>query len=387
MAQIQSFALEHSQNEYGLWERICIWRDRLIADTRFQNRISKIPFLKNIAKKRANQLFDVMAGFVYTQILLSCVRLNLFNVLKDGPLNLSDIKKACGLDVGPLKKLLDAAVSINLLEIRSHERYGLGTLGAPLVGNVALSAMIEHHTVLYEDLRDPLSLLSGDIGIKKLEKFWPYVSADQKDQESVKDKEHVKNYSDLMSASLPLVADQVVDAYDFSQHQCLLDVGGGQGTFLKRVFLSAPQLKRKLFDLPGVAHLAQESFALTTEHQDIDVHGGDFFQDALPQGADLITLIRVIFDHDDDRVKILLRAIFDALPSGGKLLIAEPMADTPEHPAMGHAYFGFYLLAMGRGRPRTIDEISQLVMDAGFKGVQVLPCSMPINAQVLLISR
>ena len=387
MAQTQSLPMEHGQADYSLWDRICILKDKLIADTRFQNRVAKIPFLKNIAKKRANQLFDVMAGFVYTQILLSCVRLDIFNLLKDGPLTLEEIKKSCSLDIIPLKKLLDAAISIHLLEMRAQERYGLGTLGAPMVGNTALAAMIEHHTVLYEDLSDPLRLLSGDVEIKKLEKFWPYVSPDQQDQDSLKDKERVKNYSDLMSASLPLVADQVIDAYDFSQHECLLDVGGGQGTFLKRVFLNTPQLKRKLFDLPGVANLAKDSFALTTDHQDIEVFGGDFFQDPLPKGADLITLIRVIFDHDDERVKILLSAIFAALPPGGKLLIAEPMADTPDHPAMGHAYFGFYLLAMGRGRPRTIQEISQLALHAGFKGVEMLPCSMPINAQVLLISK
>jgi len=387
MAQIQSLSIEESPSDYNLWDRLCILKDRLIADTRFQNRVAKIPFLKNIAKKRANQLFDVMAGFVYTQILLSCVRLNLFNLLKDGPLSLDEIKRVCALDVTPLKKLLDAAVSIELLEIRSKNRYGLGTLGAPMVGNTALSSMIEHHTVLYDDLRDPLRLLSGDIEIKKMEKFWPYVSPDQQDQEALKDKERVKSYSDLMSASLPLVADQVVDAYDFSQHECLLDVGGGQGTFLKHVFMNAPQLKRKLFDLPGVVNLAKDSFALTPDHQDIEVHGGDFFKDALPQGADLITLVRVIFDHDDERVKILLKSIFDALPAGGKLLVAEPMADTPDHPAMGHAYFGFYLLAMGRGRPRTMQEISHLASYAGFKGVKMLPCSMPINAQVLLISK
>jgi len=387
MTQIQSISIEQTQSDYGLWDRLCILKDRLIADTRFQNRVTKIPFLKNIAKKRANQLFDVMAGFVYTQILLSCVRLNLFYLLKDGPLHLEEIKKNSSLDVIPLKKLLDAAVSIDLLEMRSKKRYGLGTLGAPMVGNTALSSMIEHHTVLYDDLRDPLRLLSGDIEIKKMEKFWPYVSPDQQDQDALKDKERVKNYSDLMSASLPLVADQVVDAYNFSQHECLLDVGGGQGTFLKHVFLSNPQLKRKLFDLPGVANLAKDSFALTTDHQDIEVFGGDFFQDPLPRGADLISLIRVIFDHDDERVKILLRAIFEALPAGGKLLVSEPMAETPDHPAMGHAYFGFYLLAMGRGRPRTIQEISHLASYAGFKGVQVLPCSMPINAQVLLISK
>ena len=130
MAQTQSLSIPDSQHDYSLWERLCILRDRLIADTRFQNRVAKIPFLKNIAKKRANQLFDVMAGFVYTQILLSCVRLNLFNLLKDGPLDLADIKKSCSLDAIPLKKLLDAAVSIQLLEMRSQQRYGLGALGA-----------------------------------------------------------------------------------------------------------------------------------------------------------------------------------------------------------------------------------------------------------------
>ena len=386
MSLLESSAVNTGFGEYSLWDKLCIYRDKLIANSRFQNAVSKIPFINRIAKKRANQLFDLMAGFVYTQILLACVRINLFNLLKNGPLEIGQIKNNCSLELGALQKLLDGAVSIHLLELRSHQRYGLGTLGAPMVGNTALSAMIEHHTVLYEDLKDPLLLLSGGIKNKNLEKFWPYVSEDEKEQESLLDKERVKNYSDLMSASLPLVADQVVDAYDFSRHQCLLDVGGGQGTFLKRVHLNAPHLQRKLFDLPGVADLAQDGFLKDQKQKDIQVFGGDFFKDPLPHGADLITLIRVIFDHDDARVKILLRSIFEALPPNGKLLIAEPMADTPGHPAMGRAYFGFYLLAMGRGKPRSISEISALAIGSGFKKVEVLPSNMPINAQVLLIS-
>ena len=386
MSQARTIPIEQDQSDYGLFDRLQIYKDKLIANSRFQNTVTKIPFLRSIAKKRANQLFDVMAGFVYSQILLTCIRLDLFNYLKDGPLTLEAIKNGCGLEYAPLKKLLDAAVSIHLLEIRTNQKYGLGKLGAPLVENSALEAMIEHHSVLYEDLRDPLLLLSGKLKSKKLEKFWPYVSNDLEDQESLKDQDRVKDYSDLMSASLPLVADQVVSAYDFSKHCCLLDVGGGQGTFLKRVHVQSPQLERMLFDLPGVANLAAENFSANSEDQDIKVFGGDFFKDDLPSGADLITLIRVIFDHDDERVKILLRSIFKALSPGGKLLIAEPMAETPDHPPMGHAYFGFYLLAMGRGRPRTVEEISQLALQVGFKHVEILPSNMPINAQVLLLS-
>ena len=386
MSQVRTIPIEQDHSDYGLFDRLYILKDKLIANSRFQNTVAKIPFLRGIAKKRANQLFDVMAGFVYTQILLACIRLNIFNQLKDGPLTLEAIKNECGLERAPLKQLLDAAVSIHLLEIRANHKYGLGKLGAPLVGNSALAAMIEHHSVLYEDLRDPLLLLSGKLKSKKLEKFWPYVSNDLEDQESLKDQERVKDYSDLMSASLPLVADQVLGAYDFSRHRCLLDIGGGQGTFLKRVHLQSPQLERMLFDLPGVANLAELNFSASSENQSIKVFGGDFFKDELPSGADLITLIRVIFDHDDERVKILLRSIFRALSPGGKLLIAEPMAETPDHPPMGHAYFGFYLMAMGRGRPRTVEEIGQLALEAGFKRVEILPSDMPINAQVLLIS-
>jgi demethylspheroidene O-methyltransferase len=63
--------------------------------------------------------------------------------------------------------------------------------------------------------------------------------------------------------------------------------------------------------------------------------------------------VRVVHDHDDERVLALLRAVRAALPPGGTLLLAEPMAGTPGAQAMGDAYFGFYLLAMGSGRPRT----------------------------------
>jgi demethylspheroidene O-methyltransferase len=62
------------------------------------------------------------------------------------------------------------------------------------------------------------------------------------------------------------------------------------------------------------------------------------------------------------------------------------MADTPEIPAMGQAYFGMYLLAMGRGKPRSTDDLKQLLTIAGFTQFRVVKTKMAINAQVLLAS-
>jgi len=139
--------------------------------------------------------------------------------------------------------------------------------------------------------------------------------------------------------------------------------------------------------LPGVATLAQEKLNTRLGQGRVQCIGGDFFNDPIPTGADIVTLIRVIFDHDDSRVKQLLKSIYQSLPVGGKLLIAEPMADTPELPAMGQAYFGFYLLAMGRGRPRSIQEITNFLSEAGFKNTKPIKNMMKINAQIVIAEK
>ena len=108
------------------------------------------------------------------------------------------------------------------------------------------------------------------------------------------------------------------------------------------------------------------------------------FHDPLPQGADLVSLVRVVHDHDDPEALQLLRAVRRALPSGGVLLLAEPMAGTRGAEAMGDAYFGFYLLAMGQGRPRTATELRALLTQAGFTRVEVRPTRRPMFAQLLV---
>ena len=57
--------------------------------------------------------------------------------------------------------------------------------------------------------------------------------------------------------------------------------------------------------------------------------------------------------------------------------------DTPGAEAIGDAYFGFYLLAMGSGRARRRAELAQLLQVAGFTGIRFLPSTRPMFASVL----
>lgn len=369
-----------AESRISLRERWYAWRDRRIASRGFQRWAARFPLTRPVAQRRARALFDLVAGFVYSQILLACLRLHLFEILSEGPQATPALAPRLGLGEEAAVRLLAAAASLKLVEKRG-QRWALGPLGAPLVGDVAITAMVEHHAALYADLRDPVALLRGEPGRSALASYWPYAGADAPDALVA---ERVAEYSTLMSASQPMVADEVLDAYSLSGHRCLLDVGGGEGVFLRAVAARAPHLRLQLFDLPAVAERARARLAEHGLAGSAQTFGGSFWSDALPRGADIATLVRVCFDHDDAGVLTILRAVRSALPEGGTLLLAEPMSETPGAEAMGSAYFGFYLMAMGRGRPRSAEQHRRLLEAAGFDRVQLLRNPMPLYTRVLL---
>lgn len=357
------------------------WRDRLLGSARFRRWAEAFVPTRWIARRRAAQVFDLVAGFVYSQVLLACVQLRLFDLLAQGPQTLAVLALRLNLPLAATERLVLAAVSLRLLEQRPHDRFGLGPLGAPLVGNAGVAAMVEHHAALYRDLADPLALLRGEAGPCELAGYWPYAGTEMPDALPT---QQVATYSALMAASQPLVAEQVLQAYPLQRHRRLLDVGGGDGAFACAAARHAPALRVQVFDLPGVVARAAQRFEQAGLSERCSAQGGDFFRDELPAGADLISLLRVVHDHDDERVLRLLRAVRRALPEDGRLLLAEPLADTPGAEAMGHAYFGFYLLAMGRGQPRSEARLRELLAEARFARVRRLPTHLPLQASVLV---
>lgn len=139
-----------------------------------------------------------------------------------------------------------------------------------------------------------------------------------------------------------------------------------------------------LFDLPAVAARAQQRFAAAGLGDRAQATGGSFLADPLPRGADLITLVRVLHDHNDDAALALLRNVRAALPRGGVLLVAEPLKGIRGAEAVGDAYFELYFLAMGQGHARTIDEVAALLEKAGFSAPRSIPTRQPLQTQVLI---
>jgi demethylspheroidene O-methyltransferase len=319
-------------------------------------------------------LFDLCAGFAYSQVLQACVSLRVFELLADGPQTAAALAPRIGLAPDRAERLCEAAAALELLR-RRGDGYALGKLGSAMIGNDGVAAMIRHHALLYRDLADPVSLLQREPGETLLAAYWPYGTAQQPAALGADD---VAEYSRLMAASQPLVAAEILAAYDFRRHRRLLDIGGGEGAFLAAAAAKAPGLELKLFDLPEVAARARER--LGTKAQ---IFAGDMRQDALPEGADLLTLIRVVHDHDDPTALAILRNARRAVPPGGTLLLAEPMLDASGAAPVG-AYFIFYLLALGSGRPRRQETLMAMLREAGFGRVRARRTGNPLLASMIV---
>jgi demethylspheroidene O-methyltransferase len=357
-------------------------RDRLLTSQKFQRWATDFPLTSWVAKRRAKALFDLVAGFVYSQVLFACVKLKLFEILNEKPHSLQALALRLKLSPDAAQRLLNAAIALRLVEQRG-DAYALGSLGAPMVGNTAITAMVEHHAALYADLRDPVALLRGEVTDKALSDYWPYTAYQEL---NAVDTERAAKYSALMTVSQPLIARDILDAYSMRHHKRILDIGGGEGTFLCNVGERYQHLHLSLFDLPAVAERAHAKFSTQGLQGRSSIYSGSFLHHQLPADHDLISLIRVLFDHPDDQVLKLLKAVHKALPKGGTLIVAEPMAGTKGAEAMGDAYFNFYLMAMGHGRSRSQEQIKDLLDKSGFTRIKSIPTRLPLQIQMIAAS-
>lgn len=344
---------------------------RLALSPAFHRFCARVPGLSHIARAEGQALFDTVSGFVHSQALLALVELRLLDRLAEGPCDLATLAAHARLQPDRAAILLQAGAALKLLR-RRGDTWHLTIRGAAFLTVPGLESMVRHHPVLYRDLADPVAFLRGETQ-PELAAFWPYVFG----AGGAADPALAQRYSQLMTDSQTLVAEDTLRLVDLSRVRVLLDVGGGTGAFLASVGLAHPGPELMLFDLPAVVAGAEARFARAGLSARARIHAGSFRDDPLPRGADAISLVRVLYDHDDTTVAALLRAAHAALPAGGRLIVSEPMSGGDRPDRSTDIYFALYTLAMQTGRTRSGPAIAALLQEAGFGTIRQRPGFRP----------
>lgn len=355
---------------------------RIIARPAFQRWASAFPLTRATAAKDGAELFDLVQGFVKSQVLFALVDLRILHRLMDGSQPPDVLAQQAGMRTDRMDRLMMAATAMKLTTRDRKGRYGLARLGAAMVGVPGLDDMIRHHSSFYRDLNDPVALLRDEVDTE-LAAFWPYVFG----AAHATDVETSNRYSDLMARSQQIVAADTLAVADLKSTRQLLDVGGGYGVFAEAAALKHPELQATVFDLPAVATNAEVLIHRSRAGDRLRFVPGSFRDDPLPQGADTLSLIRVLYDHEDQTVEALMSKVFDTLPDGGRLLISEPMSGGTKPEVSGDVYFSFYCLAMQTGTVRSAARIGEMCMRAGFSSIKHYRSRRPFVTTALLAEK
>lgn len=320
-------------------------------------------------------LSQMAIGHYVSRALYLVAKLDLADVLKDGPRDGFELAAATQTNAASLLRVMRLLVSVGVFEEQCDGKFALAPLGELLRDDVPGS------------LRALVLLLAG-VGVQDCWKELEYcvrtgepafrrAAPDAPDVYTLgaSDQEAAGSFDRAMATFAPPIAAAVAAAFDFSAFGAVMDVGGGTGGLLIGILKAYPGLRGIIFEQPHTARRARERVAAAGLADRCDVIGGSFF-DEVPPGADACILKDVLVDWNDQRATAILKNCRAALPSHGQVLIVEHVypARIDRSAASRTATANDVLMMVctgGRQRPQT--EFRDLLAASGFRLTKVIP--------------
>ena len=306
-------------------------------------------------------------AFCDAKALLTAVELDLFTQLHNAPggaATAEEVKELLSLHGRGLHDFLDLLTALDILE-RSDGRYRnapgtdrhLVRGGAEFIGGFLLRSS--------RNLYPAWGRLGEALRTGEQQSGSHY-------DEVTQNPEILRQFIGSMDAFTNVLGAQLIEAYDWSGHGSVLDVGGARGNLASQIVRAQPHLAGHVFDLPEMEPFAKELVAELGLTDRLEFHGGSFFTDALPE-ADVVILGHVLHDWDPQQRNDLVHKAFDAVRPGGTLLVYDRMLDDePEH-AENLVISLDMLLVTDGGSEYPAAEIVEYAQHAGFARTVVTP--------------
>jgi len=313
-------------------------------------------------------VLDLIEAFRRSKAMFTAVRFGIFDRLENEPQNAGDMAAKLNLNVDALTRLLDACVSLRLLAREGRiyrntpaaSRYLVSSGEETLAGYIAYSdeSLYQLWSHLDDAVREGANRWTQTFG-----------SRDALFSHFFRDDASTRSFLAGMHGFGKIASRLVVRAFDLSRFHHLVDLGGATGHLAIAACQAYPELRATVLDLPQVEAFARERIAQSSVADRIEFTCGDFFASELPS-SDLYALGRILHDWGEPEITGLLRNIFDRLPSGGGLLIAEALVNDDRTGPVYALMQDLNMLVCTDGRERTPSEYRALLEAAGFKTVE-----------------
>jgi SAM-dependent methyltransferase len=322
-------------------------------------------------------LVQLIFGGSIVMALSVAAKLRLADLLADGPKTLADLAMRTKTHAPSLYRTLRLLASVEVFTEQADGRFALMPMGeylrtgvkgslrglADFIGSESLNRPRGHVLEAVRTGRTAFDTVHG-------EPIFDYFGK-HPDESAV--------FNEGMTGFTSNVAPAVVEAYDFSAFETIVDVGGGHGLLMNTILKAYPKTKGIVFDSPPVvvgAEGAAREAGLTGRCRAV---GGDFFL-GVPEGGDAYLMKHIIHDWPDDRATTILRNCREAVKPGGKLVLVEFVL-APGNAADFAKLLDMELLVNVSGQERTADEYRHLLAGAGWRLTRVIPTES--SAQII----
>jgi ubiquinone/menaquinone biosynthesis C-methylase UbiE len=313
-------------------------------------------------------LVQLINGYWNTQLIYVAAKLGIADLLKDGSLSCEELASKTETNAQSVYRLMRALASVGLFA-EENGYFKLTPVGIYLQSDIpgsvqplAILAGKEHYRA-WEDL-----LYSVQTGKSAFEHIYDMPVFDYYCQHP----EAGENFDKAMTTGSVATNARVIKSYDFSPIRKLVDVGGGNGSFLTSVIKANPTMQGILFDLPSAIAGAKDLIAAEGMSKHCELVAGNYLE-SVPSGGDAYILKRIIHLWDDERALVILKNCHRAMEENGKLLVVELIIPPGDNPSFGKLMDIHMLVLYSGGRERSEVEYRALFEASGFELIKIVP--------------
>lgn len=312
-----------------------------------------------------NPMEYVWPGIIAAQAIYVAAKLRIADLLASGPKTIAELASESGTHPPTLERLLRALSTLEMFAPASDGRFRNTPLSEMLRSDHPQSqregALFLPARFLWLPIGELFeSVRTGEPAFRRIfgQPFFEYLAAHPAD---------AAVFNNAMTQGIAWTTPALLEAYDFSRFEQLVDVGGGEGALLRDILVATPRLHGVLFDLPQVVARASEILTGDIAAR-CHIVGGSFF-DAIPKDADAYILKGVIHDWPDDDAARILRNTRRAIRPDGTLLLIEGIVDSTARPV---GLMELLMLVIG-GRERSEAEFRSLLASVDFSLARIIP--------------
>lgn len=323
--------------------------------------------LRATAEHTGNILRHITNHWVSCSVY-TAARLNIAEILASGPMEVTTLAAKTGTHAPSLHRLLKLLAANGIFEEQTPGVFVNTPDAVALIGDIEgsmkafLLAEMGEFYVPWGNLLD--SVRTGKTAFDEYygENLWEYYK---------KHGERGLNFMKAMTAVTSFLNPAILDKYDFSVFNTIIDVGGSNGALLSAILKKTPGPSGIVFDVPYVVE--QTAALLAADpllHDRCSAVSGNFFEQ-VPAGADAYLLKMIIHDwNDEDSIRIL-SVVSKAMKPESKILIVDgvvPGGNTPH----GAKLMDVNMLVVTGGKERTAAEFEELFRRSGLRLTRVI---------------